>query len=187
MLPHKEIVLPEIPLDPPTDTGRSATWWREYWQDCIAGRWTETVAAYEANPEDVFAAWYYLDGHPAFWRFRKNRAWTPPAHFGNLQYEGAMSSGWPEITPHKVNPATGEVEDDESLNTKLEWWYEFGPWELAPDDPGDHCTHDYRQDGGAETYEEAIIDIAKKVWTNYGNDRRVVDSEKWRKGDNDKS
>ena len=208
MLPHKEIVLPEVDLshdegDPrwheagghwsvPVgwDKGGNVSWWRMtglapgfwagYWP-LIADSWTDTVRAYEAHPDDAFLAWHYLNEHPAFWRFgREVREELPWNHLGRIQRDGAMVEGWPEITPHKVCPETGCIEDDESLNTRLEWWYEFGPWALEG-----HSVHDYELDGGAATYEEAVIEIAKKVWSEYGNDRRVVDSEEWRKGGGD--
>lgn len=159
--------------------------WHGYWQTNILEAWKEIVLTYEAHPDDVRDAWLYLDCHPVFWRFEeKRRPGYPPLHIGNLKYEHNMLEGWPEITPHRVCPATNAIEDDESLNTRLQWWYEFGPWSLYPDGHGVHATHDYQLDGGSDTYEQAVLDVARKVWDNYGNDRQVVDSEEWRKGDN---
>lgn len=166
--------------------GLEPDFWKGYWQACIADEWARIVAEYEASPGDVYCAWTYLDHHPVFWRFTKERRSDYPAdHVGRLEHEYAMTRGWPEISPHKVNAETGCFEDDKP-NTKTQWWYEFGPWSLHPDEHGGHVsTHDYKLDGGADTYEQAVVDLARKVWENYGNDRRIVDSEEWRKGGGD--
>lgn len=169
-----------------TWNGLHPGFWHDYWRDCIADPWAEIVAGYEAVPEDVRDAWLYVDCHPVFWRFWKDRDYYPPLHIGNLKYEHSLAEGWPDITPHKVCPETNAIEDDDSLNTRLQWWYEFGPWSLYPGehDRGPYATHDYHLDGGADTYDQAVLDIARKIHQNYGNDRQIVDSEKWRKGDN---
>lgn len=168
-----------------TWNGLQPGFWHDYWQDCIVDPWAKTVAGYEADPDDVQSAWLYLDYHPAFWHFdKKTRDSYPPTHLGRLKYEHNILEGWPEIIPHKVCPETDAIEDDHSLNTRLQWWYEFGPWNLFPDEHGTYAIHDYKLDGGADTYEQAILDVARKVWENYGNDRQVIDSEEWRKGDN---
>lgn len=214
MLPHKEIVLPEVDLshdegDPRwhDSGGQDSTpeyredgtvkWYRwnglapghyrEYWQLCVVESWTETVDRFEADPDDAHSAWWYVDTHPVFWRFTRERSDDYPAsHVSRLEHEGTLRQGWPDIVPHKVCPETNCIEDDADRNTRTQWWYEFGPWSLHPDEHGVHVpTHDYPLDGGADTYEEAIIEIAKKVHEHYGNDRRVVDSEKWRKGGGD--
>lgn len=165
--------------------GLEPGFWAGYWQMCIVDEWARIVADYEAHPDDAHAAWYYLDHHPVFWRFEKLGQEDYPAnHVAHLEHEYAMSRGWPEITPHKVNPDTNRIEEDDALNTRIQWWYEFGPWSLTPGEPS-IATHDYELDSGTETYEQAIIEIARKVHDNYGNDRRVVDSEEWRKGGGD--
>ena len=175
MLPHKDIMLPEVDLsfddDPP---GHYA----EYWRLCFAEAWAENVARYEENPDDAYAAWWYIDGHPAFWQFSQPRPDEyPPNHISRLEGEGALTRGWPEIIPFRDEEGTV-------------WGYEFGMRTLFREDLGggiaifDTC-HDWELDGSARTYEGAIIEIAKKIWENYGNDRRVVDSEEWRKGGGD--
>ena len=205
-LEHKDFVLPEVDLshdegDPDWHAAggkgsspvlredgsiRHYCWnglppgsYAEYYRLCVLEDWQEISEAYEADPDDVLAAWYYLDRHPAFWKFSKNRINReeyPANHVCFLEHEGAMRSGWPDITPHKVNPLTRSIEEDHSLNTELEWWYEFGPSSLEDG----HSWHDYKLDGGASSYEECAIRIARKVWYYYGNDRRVIDSEEWR-------
>lgn len=215
MLPHKEIVLPEVDLshdegDPRWHeaggqhsvpirwhddgtpslyrwTGLEPGHYREYWQLCVVESWTETVTRFEANPDDAHDAWWYVDTHPAFWRFTRERSGDYPAnHVSRLEHEGTLRQGWPDIVPHKICPETNCIEDEDERNTAIQWWYEFGPWSLHPDEHGAHIpVHDYLLDGGADTYEEAIIAVAKKIHQHYGNDRRVVDSEKWRKGGGD--
>ena len=166
--------------------GLEPGFWRGFWRDVIADEWARIVAEYEAEPDDAFAAWHYLDHHPVFWRFTDRRENLPVNHVGRLEHEYAMTRGWPEITPHKVNPETGHIEDDKKLNTRLEWWYEFGPWPLGVEGDEHRCAwHDHKLDGGAATYEQAVTEMALKVWTHYGNDRQVVDSEEWRKGGGD--
>lgn len=175
MLPHKEIVLPEVDLsfddDPP---GHYA----EYWRLCFAESWVENVARFEKNPEDVHAAWWYIDGHPVFWQFNQPRPDEyPENHISRLEGEGAMARGWPEIIPFR---------DEEGVA----WGYEFGKRSLFreanhPGEPFFDTYHDYLLDGHEKTYDLAVIAIAKKIHQHYGNDRRVVDSEEWRKGGGD--
>lgn len=221
MLPHKEIVLPEVDLshdegdprwhaavpDPQYRNDKdfspvyredgSVKWYRwnglapghyrEYWQLCVVEAWENVVARFEANPDDAYNAYYYIDNHPAFWRFDVKRNPEYPAnHVSRLRHECTIRDGWPEITPHKVCPETNRVEDDDDRNTRLQWWWEFGPWSLFPDEHGAHVpTHDYELDYGADTYELALIGLAKVIHREYGNDRRVVDSEEWRRGGGD--
>jgi hypothetical protein len=197
-LPHKEYVLPAADLTPREDdleqVARGRTWRgrssdAEYWDLCVARPWAAQVEAYEASPDDTHAAFYYLDDHPAFWRFRDQPAdaAVPANHVSLLEHGYAFWHGAIEITPHRVNPATGRQEEDPALNTRLEWWYEFGPADLLPRDeagmPVQGHWHDYLLDGGTATYEQAVIDIALKVWTNYGNDRAIIDTDRWREGD----
>lgn len=186
MLPHKEIVLPEVDLslddDPP---GHYA----EYWRLCFAEAWAESVARFEADPDDVHAAWWYIDGHPVFWQFNQPRPDEYPRnHISRLEAEGAlthmsrdgaMRRGWPEIIPFR---------DDNGIA----WGYEFGKRTLFEvsyppfsDIPVFDVWHDWKLDGWEKTYELAVIAIAKKIHENYGNDRRVVDGEEWRKGGGD--
>jgi len=208
-LPHKDFILPEIDLshdegDPRWHEAggrdfvpeynadgklRHFTWaglppghYAEYYRLCVLEDWQEIAGAYEASPGDVFRAWWYLDHHPVWWKFdqvRTNREEYPANHVCFLQHQGAMAAGWPEITPHKAAPATRSVSEDHALNTELEWWYEFGPGCLD----GGCSYHDYKLDGGASSYEECVLQIARKVWYYYGNDRRVADSDEWRSRD----
>jgi hypothetical protein len=93
---------------------------------------------------------------------------VPREHVRNLDHGYGFSSGAIEIDPHLVNPDDGRVSEDPRLNTRLEFWYETGEWTWS--DPESHV-HAYRLDGGAPTYEQAVIDLARKVHRYYGNDR----------------
>ena len=181
MLPHKEIVLPDVDLsfddNPP---GHYA----EYWRLCFVESWADNVARYEADPDDVHAAWWYIENHPVFWQFSQPRPEQYPRnHISRLQAEGALSHlsqdgamrrGWPEIIPFR---------DEKGMS----WSYEFGKRalfreELHPGTFGFDTYNDWKLSGYADTYEQAVIEIARKIYDNYGNDRRVVDSEEWRRG-----
>lgn len=200
MLEHKDIVLPEVSLShddgdpeyvaaggPSTPlvnsegkvyayrwNGLGPGFWAGYWQANVIERWGEIVAAYEADPDDVYCAWQYIDQHPVFWMFSKRAGaeGVPANHVSRLQHDGAWARCWPEILPHKVNPVTARVDDDKTLNTATEWWYEFGKWDLFEG----HAWHDYELDGGELTYEMAVRAIARKIHEHYGNDRRICDA-----------
>lgn len=116
-------------------------------------------------------------------------------HERHLEHDEGVSQL--DIGVLKVDPATGRVEmrtatdgedegkeiPDELRNTKTEIWYEVGPW-LWPRDAPEHQRgdlplagigqHDWQLDGSADTYEQAIIDVARKLHDRYGNDRTQI-------------
>lgn len=67
------------------------------------------------------------------------------------------------VDVQKVNPLTGEIDDNEKLNKKTEVWLEFGGW----DDEDNIPIHDIDLDCGADTFEEAIIKLANLVYEKY--------------------
>lgn len=185
----KDIVLPEIACDgdlhmPYKIVGSDEEhffdevgFWKEI-QRIHRDEWTETVNAYEANPNDFHDAWHYVNGHPAFWVIT---AWSfereglhEKAH---IDYNGGMAN-CVDVHVTRVNPASDEISDDRALNTKTQIWLECGkyPW------PGDDCFetgntyHDCHLDSYADTYEEAVINLAYRIHEAYGNDRRVCDA-----------
>lgn len=210
MLPHKDYELPLVSLthdeaDPEWDgsvTGVSSTpirddgegvyypWHRppgvhsNYWS-VVTDEWRKTVKAYEADPADFCNSYYYLDNHPAFWKFLahpNDREGREPNHIMFLEHEYGVTRSL-YLYPVRCNPQTHRVEEDSSLNTKTEIWYEIGPMDLLPDEHG-YCNHwhDYLLDGGADTYEQAIVEIARKVWEHYGNDRKIIETPEWKNG-----
>ena len=69
----------------------------------------------------------------------------------------------------KVNPETMEIDDDSTKNTKVQVWLEHGPYEKVEDLFPQH-THDWELDCGGDTFEEAIIELAKLVKEHYNDD-----------------
>ena len=70
-----------------------------------------------------------------------------------------------DIYVAKVNPLTNEKEfgDCAYLNTKVEIWLETGEYSEKG------MNHDIDLDCGGDTYEEAIIELARLVKENYGD------------------
>ena len=75
----------------------------------------------------------------------------------------------------KVNPDTNEIDDDNSKNTKIQVWLEHGPWESQPNSFPQH-THDWDLDCGGDTFEDAIIELAKLVQKYYTEDGKRIDT-----------
>lgn len=96
---------------------------------------------------DFYEAWWFLVEHPAFkiTNFRGT-------------FEECLC-----IDVQKINPVTGKKEKNEKLNTKVEVWLECGRYMF--DEPLKRFIpcHDIRLDCGGTTFEEAIINLAKKV------------------------
>lgn len=70
----------------------------------------------------------------------------------------------------KVNPDTYAVEDDDTKNTKVRIWLECG----GPDDEYGGFVHDIDLDCGGDTFEEAIIELAKLVKKHYTDDGKKI-------------
>jgi hypothetical protein len=82
---------------------------------------------------------------------------------------GGYANPWIEITPHMVNPESNSIEDDESLNTKLRFWVEFGPYVEDTYHGGLIVSHDWELDCGGWTWEEACINLAILILEKYGD------------------
>ena len=96
---------------------------------------------------DFYEAWWFLVEHPEF---------KIDDYEGN--FEDCLC-----IEVQKVNPATETIDDNEKLNTKVEIWLECGGY-IFDDHLGRVIPcHDTRLDCGGDTFEEAIINLAKKV------------------------
>ena len=74
-----------------------------------------------------------------------------------------------EIEVVKVNPETEEIDCDKKLNTLTQVWLETGPVDTYEDSLVSY-SHDYDLDCGANTFEEAIIELANLVCKKYGMD-----------------
>jgi hypothetical protein len=155
----------------PGDYAKYAT---TFWEE-----WERIAGEYEANPDGFYESYHYLNGHPAFWHFRDYAGDLPADHIDLLEHSDGLRACI-DISVVKANPETACIDDDEALNTATRVWFEFGKHGWPPEHDQ---WHDWTLDDGAETYEGAIVLAARKVWENYGNDRRIVDSPEWGSGD----
>jgi hypothetical protein len=191
-LDAKPIVLPNIPCDDdrPLDDWAKRIGNEKNWGELFASveahqreDWEQTVRRFEANPNNVYNAWWFLNDHPAFWRFRGDGEETPAQriHHKRLIRNDGMASAV-TIDAHKVDPHTGHVEDEGARNTETQFWVEMGHWEwptskpVNPVDKRDSHFHDYKLDCGGATMDEAVIAAAVILHTAYGNDRRACDA-----------
>ena len=69
-----------------------------------------------------------------------------------------------DIEVVKVNPLTKCIEDDENLNTEVNVWLECGKYSK------NIRWHDINLDCGTDTFENAIIELAKLVKEYYGDE-----------------
>lgn len=199
-LTPKDIVLPEVPCDgalPGIFNRHGNPLFEEdefsyqALQDDRVQEWHDTVRDYEANPDDVYTAWHYLNCHPVFWKFRRGPGSSKPLPLAERLHERHLTENYGihhcvSITVVKINPATRSTDGDEELRTETEVWIELGkqPWPKDPgpdDNPydgeyGDVTYHDYKLDCGGPTIDAAIIAAARNVWDAYGNDRRICDA-----------
>lgn len=85
-----------------------------------------------------------------------------------MNHEGIGAKGVQgtiELTPHLVNPENDTIEEDESLNTKQQWWVEFSKIDQRGEDMP---THYWELDCGGDTAEEAVNALYTKVLSLYG-------------------
>ncbi len=109
--------------------------------------------------EKFYQAWWFLVDHP---KFKDKR--------GLFTFEQSLV-----IEVVKVNPKTKRIDDDEKLNTLVQTWLECGKYEkttkqereLGMYADGKHV-HDIRLDTGGDTFEIAIIRLARLVKRYYG-------------------
>lgn len=73
-----------------------------------------------------------------------------------------------DIEVVKVNPKTLEIDNDKSLNTKVQIWLECGPY------VNHQITHDIDLDCGGNNFESAIIELADLVHKYYGDDEKYA-------------
>lgn len=132
-------------------------------------RWCRLVLAYEEDPTDFYWAWRWLNEHPIFYRCERE------FHERGLTEDRGILDGCVEVIPVKVNPATAKRSWDRTKNTKLEFWVEVMPRSIKPEHP--ISLHDYVCDTGGDTYELAIVEVAKKIYERHGNDRVTLDRE----------
>lgn len=120
--------------------------------------WLETADHYLENPDDFMSAYYFMDSHPCFWvRERESfLEWQESGHAVNL---------W--IVP--------QVKDDKGT---VGFMGEAGS-HIAPEYRSYY--HDLRLDVYTESYEDTIIELARRVHKFFaidGSERENVEYEK---------
>lgn len=78
-----------------------------------------------------------------------------------------------DITPHMVCPETNRIEDDPTLNTKMQFWVECGAY-VDCDMYGDGVitvipSHDWELDCGGWTWDEAVLNLAQLILERHGD------------------
>jgi len=115
--------------------------------------------------QKVCDAYWWLDSHPAFWPIETVN--------GVAEVLTSYDHGFVAISidPHQINPATKCVDDNKKLNTKLQWWGEFGPAWYDKECPSAsrQYSHDWKLDVYEDTYEDVLLEIARKVKRHYGD------------------
>lgn len=114
---------------------------------------------------DFYEAWDYVSSHPANSIDRKKRHYS----------ENHFLKGCLDMMVVRVNPKTNirENPDREHLNTKTQFWLEYGEIYTDRMDGLIKCGHDLHLDCGGDTFEEAIINLAN----NMRNQKRYRDME----------
>ena len=99
---------------------------------------------------DFYESWNFLENHKIF--------------------NGEFADGlWIQVV--KINPETNQIETDKSKNTKIQVWLEHGPYFIEYRS----CSHDYDLDCGGDTFEDAIIEMAKLVKKYYtDNGEKII-------------
>ena len=102
--------------------------------------------------EEFYKAWYFIVQHPKF-----------------MDEEQETFPYGLDIMVVKVNPETMSIDDDETKNTKVQIWLEHGPYEEVKSMMANIPTHDIDLDCGADTFESAIIELARLIKKKYGD------------------
>ena len=70
-----------------------------------------------------------------------------------------------DIQPHLVSPLTNEIDMDDALNTKVEFWVEFSYFDIECE----ANAHDIEFDCGGDSYEEAIEMLFQLIYDKFGD------------------
>lgn len=103
-----------------------------------------------------YDAWWYLHRHKMFAdnNFLDERGNVIYSAFDHLL----------DIDVQKVNPLTNKISDWGFLNTKVQVWLECGSqWQDEDNGEWHNNSHDVNLDCGGDTFESAIINLAKLV------------------------
>lgn len=135
--------------------------------------------------KDFYEAWHYLEEHRIFQQETKititekdnkqfEKMFDEVISLKDLgleemvgeqiHYTSRFNDECLDIEVVKVNPRTNAIDDNKELNTKVQIWLEAGAYRKE-------CrTHDWELDCGADSFEEAIIELANLVQKRYGDD-----------------
>jgi len=116
----------------------------------------------ELHKTDFYTAYWWLYDHPIYqYKYMEECSYT------DSMFHRAL-----DIQPVKVNPKNNTIEDDTTLNTKTRIWIESA----SDYDIENRCftTHDGFLDCGGDTFEEAIIELAKLVYHYYGEGSELL-------------
>lgn len=119
---------------------------------------------------NFYEAWWWLQEHPAFYNPRLVKEGHP--NYVCQNFQNAL-----DIDFQKVNPLTGKIDDDNSLNIEVECWLECGGFYLDDGFVGHY--HDPDLDCGGKTFEEAILELANKVSYHYSNTGEKIEERAW--------
>jgi hypothetical protein len=174
----KPIVWPEIDCSghPRQDSLLDVSWPTLYQdlQDMRKKEWTRLAKAYERQPDNFWYAWWWLQKHPVFWYFGPKRQ-----HESTLCWERGVDEGL-EFRPTLVDPDTRKVSKKRSRNTHMEVWVEVFMTSFRGDSR-DIRLHDTECDTGGDTYEQAIVNVAREIYNKHGHDRQVL-AKSWGNG-----
>jgi len=117
----------------------------------------------------------FKDFHEAYWWLYEHPIFQYEYDLNPMLDEKVMDSFFEraiDMDVVKVNPENNTIEDDVTLNTKTQVWIEMG----GDYDRESHCCqmHNWYLDTGGDTYEEAIISVAKRVWKYFKNGSEFI-------------
>lgn len=109
---------------------------------------------------DFVSAWCWLYEHPYYY----------DPHAKKYGYHFSTFKMNLDIDVVKVNPKNNRISDDKTKNTKTQVWLETGQF-LDEDESngGPHSTHDIDLDCGSDTFEKAIVKLAKLMYRKHGS------------------
>ena len=140
--------------------------------------------------KNFYDAWRYLNTTEVFWHKNLEKGFSGWYRDENGKLDFNMFQRCLDIDVEKVNPKTCRIDDNNKLNTKVRVWLECGEpyclrddcdtqgrlnWEITwaknngldPDEYLDEVhynSHIIDYDCGGDTFEEAIVNLANKVW-----------------------
>lgn len=116
--------------------------------------------------ETAYDAYWFLYNHP---RAITEHPEHPITDSIRMEFGGNFIYNL-DIFYTKVDPDTNRVEDDTSRNTKIACWLETGPAQYEDfAQKYINNVHDYHLDTGGDTFDEALIKLAKNVLEVYGD------------------